>query len=576
MEADAKDDRLDEIRSIIYKACLASPSYPYPKEVELKRRKKTKKGERVSYKLANDIYLILSAWENGSFEGIKDILSLPKSYNKTDLNSTQCDSEQITSCLNKISLLKEALSKSQSDIISLKQDRESFKKSITEDVKSLKSELAKLRNDVFDQIDTIRTDVERIEGEKSSGIVSLKNAMKLVSDDCKLISDNAASDSKCIRDRVTSLSKKVDKQFQILDSKISDLSKTCNKDSPHNTEMCVNDSSNKKSSDPRKNTVCQSVSYKEVLTGEKPYQENPVQVKDHSCSVNSSINRDPIEQTKHGCAEQLASSARDSPSNSCNAPTRSNVAGDPCETTYSSGRSSHNTAQGIPTIITNRKGVQPKYAESEKEQDTQSRSRERYRYPTSDIACDDKGNDDYDDDDFTECVIKKTKRFYLGGFRSSIKTQKLVNYVTNRGLKVTMIRVFGLGSGRSVTIRLNVETKNSGKLLESGFWPRGVICRPWISKKQYMKKFHSNNGALDIDQEDEDFSADIAYNGRKRKNRFNAPTLRSERNDYDQHQSYSNYYGGDADYRVDSYDRHDNYKSYEDSNHYYRHGRYDY
>ena len=81
--------------------------------------------------------------------------------------------------------------------------------------------------------------------------------------------------------------------------------------------MCVNDSSNKKSSDPRRDTVCHSVSCKEVLTGEISNKENPVQVKDNICSVNSSINRDPIEQTKHGRAEQLASSARDSPSNSC-------------------------------------------------------------------------------------------------------------------------------------------------------------------------------------------------------------------------------------------------------------------
>ena len=43
VEADAKDDRLDEIRSIIYEACLVLPCYPYPKDIELKRRKKTKK-----------------------------------------------------------------------------------------------------------------------------------------------------------------------------------------------------------------------------------------------------------------------------------------------------------------------------------------------------------------------------------------------------------------------------------------------------------------------------------------------------------------------------------------------------
>ena len=65
-----------------------------------------------------------------------------------------------------------------------------------------------------------------------------------------------------------------------------------------------------------------------------------------------------------------------------------------------------------------------------------------------------------DDDYFNESVAKQTKRFYIGGFKDSVKIPKLTNYVKNRGLKVTMIMVFRQRYGQSVVIRLNVETPN--------------------------------------------------------------------------------------------------------------------
>ena len=45
-----------------------------------------------------------------------------------------------------------------------------------------------------------------------------------------------------------------------------------------------------------------------------------------------------------------------------------------------------------------------------------------------------KRDDDYTDKDFIESVVKKTKRFHMGGFKSSVKILKLIYYVKNRGL----------------------------------------------------------------------------------------------------------------------------------------------
>ena len=95
------------------------------------------------------------------------------------------------------------------------------------------------------------------------------------------------------------------------------------------------------------------------------------------------------------------------------------------------------------------------------------------------VKCDTGEDAELDDDDFNESVAKQTKRFYIGGFKASVKIPKLTKYIKNRGLNVTMIWVIRQRYGQSVVIRLNVETPNSIKLTEQGFWPRGVTCRPW-------------------------------------------------------------------------------------------------
>ena len=59
-----------------------------------------------------------------------------------------------------------------------------------------------------------------------------------------------------------------------------------------------------------------------------------------------------------------------------------------------------------------------------------------HSYSEANIDKCDTGEDaELDDDDFMESVAKKTKRFYIGGFKASVKIPKLNNYVKNRGLR---------------------------------------------------------------------------------------------------------------------------------------------
>ena len=82
-------------------------------------------------------------------------------------------------------------------------------------------------------------------------------------------------------------------------------------------------------------------------------------------------------------------------------------------------------------------------------------------------------HDDMIDDDIelSEYVRKQTKRFFVGGFKSSITDDKLIKYVERRGLTVTWVNIWTDKFG-GLIIRLNIEVcKDYRRISEPGFWP---------------------------------------------------------------------------------------------------------
>lgn len=94
----------------------------------------------------------------------------------------------------------------------------------------------------------------------------------------------------------------------------------------------------------------------------------------------------------------------------------------------------------------------------------------------------------YDDDDFLQYVKKKPKRFYLGGFKPGVTPDLIRNFVSKRGPSVTWVRIWhSRRNPNSVVIRLNIEDNNYAECITSpNFWPRGVVCRPWVNKSGNM------------------------------------------------------------------------------------------
>lgn len=93
-----------------------------------------------------------------------------------------------------------------------------------------------------------------------------------------------------------------------------------------------------------------------------------------------------------------------------------------------------------------------------------------------------------DDEDFVAHVRQRTKRFYVGGFYPSITEKTVMNYALRRGVKLTWVNIRRYERQNRAVVRVNVDSSNGYRLLERGFWPKGVTCRPWYSKGYYRNR----------------------------------------------------------------------------------------
>ena len=114
----------------------------------------------------------------------------------------------------------------------------------------------------------------------------------------------------------------------------------------------------------------------------------------------------------------------------------------------------------------------------------------------------DHGDDDDDDDEdenFQQHIKfkKRTKRFFLGGFNTSITEDVISKYVSRRGPVVKWVSIWkSKRDPDNVVIRLNIEDNANAQLLEgSGFWPRGVRCRQWRDRRYRKAALNGNQSS---------------------------------------------------------------------------------
>ena len=95
---------------------------------------------------------------------------------------------------------------------------------------------------------------------------------------------------------------------------------------------------------------------------------------------------------------------------------------------------------------------------------------------------------DYVEDDFTKHIRRKSSRFYIGGFKPSITEMLLCSYVQSRGVHVSWINIRRYHDQDRAVIQLNVDADKGSRLLEDGFWPEEVVCRPWYPRSLFRQR----------------------------------------------------------------------------------------
>lgn len=115
-----------------------------------------------------------------------------------------------------------------------------------------------------------------------------------------------------------------------------------------------------------------------------------------------------------------------------------------------------------------------------------TKSEPRYKIPTRTTD----RSDGHNAGGFIVSPRKHTKRYFVGGFKNRITENDIYKYVSSRGPKVTMVRIFPSKRNKSdVIVRVNVEDNENSSLLESDyFWPEGYTCQPWLSRTQRMTR----------------------------------------------------------------------------------------
>lgn len=81
----------------------------------------------------------------------------------------------------------------------------------------------------------------------------------------------------------------------------------------------------------------------------------------------------------------------------------------------------------------------------------------------------------------------KTRRFFLSGINEKVSSKQILNYLQDRQIIPTLLRVFTSKQKGTLSAKLNVRDEDSAKVLDKDFWPKYVRCRNWVSQKQFDK-----------------------------------------------------------------------------------------
>jgi len=506
--------------------------YPYNPDLLLRRRKQTRKGD-LSRKLARDIHILTMVLDGSEFEELKEILSYNSStlYTPDSIDTTEID------------ILKKTVDNLLGDITVMKQASAALANEVLKEVTNLKTEISKNKAELQGEVSELReliqanaVSIDRLCSDKSNGNACLRNEIKLINSDMKGMADI--------------LSAKVEKNVFVAEAeKLVTLTKRVGKlEKPkvQSGDGAASISQNEKAGQrvsadiqvPERSVVTiqdNHGTYAQVVNNFRKKGQNidASGAPNPEATVNSFVSRlNNIFLAPHDNPTDVDNSAlyRDGRqtrnTNSRVGTTRNRSTRESRQSVHDANQDmsaiQHQTSATIPrttATVGNRRsvpdppefsrqpaavfprstptGVDYRQSTVHTAQHIATRVNNQTIESSKTVNVDQYPSID-DEEDFSVHVKRRVKRFYVGGFKSSMTIDKLIRYVERRGVTVTWVKIFPVRNSTRVTIRLNVEDDDYCEyVLGEQFWPRNVVCRPWVSWGSYRK-----NGPMRRDQSD--------------------------------------------------------------------------
>ena len=217
-------DRLDSVRTNILGCIQQTDGYPFDSRASLKKRIDTRKGDSVEYKLAQDIYCLSSVLDGADWDDLRDVLNISRPKKSQSQAAADISFQAIN--ITEMEILKRAVQGLTADMIAIKQENIALKSEIKVGITSLRKDLNELRtectadlNETRGLIATNAQSVDRICNERSNGIANIKSEIKLIKTDVKNILDEPI-----LTVRVTSLHENINK-VSALEKRLGKLEK---------------------------------------------------------------------------------------------------------------------------------------------------------------------------------------------------------------------------------------------------------------------------------------------------------------------------------------------------------------
>lgn len=80
-----------------------------------------------------------------------------------------------------------------------------------------------------------------------------------------------------------------------------------------------------------------------------------------------------------------------------------------------------------------------------------------------------------------------TKRFFLSGIAENVTREMILSYLSKREVNPTLLRIFSSRRKGTVSAKLNVRISDANTISKDNFWPKFVVCKPWLSKEKLSK-----------------------------------------------------------------------------------------